>query len=218
MTIRNYLGELRYLFSYYPDVAPIDFDSDMVMQYLLYLTKTLECGRSKCCMAAQSISFFFRHVLQRPYVIPTVIYPRKEKTLPAVMSAEEIFKVIHTIDNVKHRCIVMLLYSTGIRLSELSYLRITDIDSKNMRIKVVHGKGGKDRYTILSKAVLLELRAYYVQYRPLEYLFNGQGKGRRYSQRSIEKVVHDAILKAGLANKDYSVHTIRLELCYTSCG
>jgi len=60
MTIRNYLGELRFLFSYYPDVAPLDFDSEMVMQYLLYITKTLGCGRSKCCMAAQSISFFFQ--------------------------------------------------------------------------------------------------------------------------------------------------------------
>ncbi len=78
-----------------------------------------------------------------------------------------------------------------------------------MRVKVVQGKGSKDRYTILSETVLLELRAYYIQYRPVEYLFNGQGKGRRYSQRSIEKVVQNAIIKAGLANKDYSVHTIR---------
>jgi site-specific recombinase XerD len=209
MTIRNYLGELRYLFSYYPDVAPLDFNSDMVMQYLLYLTKTLGCGRSKCCMAAQSISFFFRHVLQKPYVIPTVIYPRKVKTLPAVMSKEEILKVINTIENVKHRAMFMLLYSTGIRLSELAHLRITDIDSRNMRVKVVQGKGAKDRYTILSQQVLLELRAYYVQYRPVEYLFNGMGKGRKYSLRSIEKVVENAIIKAGLENKNYSVHTIR---------
>ncbi|MEJ7831005.1 MAG: tyrosine-type recombinase/integrase [Segetibacter sp.] len=209
MTIRNYLGELRYLFSYYRDVPPLDFNSDMVMQYLLYLTKTLECGRSKCCMAAQSISFFFRHVLQKPYVIPTLIYPRKVKTLPAVMTAEEIMKVINTIQNVKHRAMFMLLYSTGIRLSELAHLRITDIDSKAMRVKVVQGKGAKDRYTILSEQVLLELRAYYVQYRPVEYLFNGMGKGRRYSQRSIEKAVENAIIKAGLENKHYTVHTIR---------
>ncbi|MEJ7913847.1 MAG: hypothetical protein WKF70_11880, partial [Chitinophagaceae bacterium] len=70
-------------------------------------------------MAAQSISFFFRHVLQKPYVIPTLFYPRRNKTLPAVMSAEEISTVINTIENVKHRVMVMLLYSTGIRLSEL---------------------------------------------------------------------------------------------------
>jgi len=160
MTIRNYLGELRFLFSYYPDVAPMDFDSEMVLQYLLYVTKTLGCGRSKCCMAAQSISFFFRHVLKKPYVIPTLIYPRRVQTLPAVMSAEEILKVIESVDNIKHRVMLMLLYSTGIRLSELSFLRITDIDSKSMRVNVKLGKGAKDRYTILSGQVLLELRAY----------------------------------------------------------
>lgn len=109
ITIRNYLGELGFLFSYYPDVAPLDFDSEMVMQYLLYITKTLGCGRSKCCMAGQSISFFFRHVLQKPYVIPTLIYPRKVKTLPAVMSAKEILKIINAVDNIKHRAMLILL-------------------------------------------------------------------------------------------------------------
>lgn len=203
------MGELRYFFSYYANVAPLDFHQQMVIQYLLYLTKTLACGRSKCRMAAHSISFFFRHVLQKPFVIPTLIYPRKISTLPAVMSGQEILKIINAIDNIKHRCIVMLLYSTGMRLNEVIHLHIADIDSKNMRIKVVQGKGAKDRFTILSEAVLLELRAYYVEYRPVEYLFNRQGKGRRYSQRSMQKVVHDAILKAGLANKDYCVHTIR---------
>lgn len=209
MTIRNYLAELRYLFSYYPDVNPNVFHSDLVIEYLLYLNKTLGCSYSKCYMASQSIAFFFRHILQKPCVLPSLIHPRKAKTLPAVMSPEEIAKVISSISNIKHRCIVSLLYSSGLRLSELIHLRITDIDSKSMRIKVVQGKGRKDRYTILSKSVLMDLRAYYVEYRPVEYLFNGQGKGRRYSQRSIQKVVHDAILKAGLANKDYSVHTIR---------
>lgn len=209
MTARLYLGELRYFFSYFSEVNPSDLTSDHVMEYLLYLTKTLGCSRSKCCSGAQSISFFLRNVLQKPYVIPTVIYPRRSKKLPGVMSAEEIQKVINSIENVKHRVLVMLFYSTGIRLSEMAHLRITDIDSKNMRIKVVQGKGSKDRYTILSQAVLLELRAYYVQYRPVEYLFNGEAKGRRYSLRSIEKVVQNALLKAGLQNKEYSVHTIR---------
>lgn len=209
MTIRNYLHELRCLFSYYPDKIPQTYDSDMVTYYLVYLNKTMGCSRAKCHMAAQSISFFFKHVLQTPYVIPSIIYPRKSKTLPAVMSQEEILKVINTIDNVKHRTIVMMLYSTGIRLSELVHLRIADIDSKNMRIKVVQGKGAKDRYTILSQQVLLELRVYYIQYKPIDYLFNGSGKGSRYSHRSIQAIVEKAIAMAGLKNKDYSVHTIR---------
>ena len=181
----------------------------MIFQYLLYITKTLGCGRVKCKMAAQSISFFFRHVLKQPYVIPTVIYPRKTAKLPPVMSAAEIRSLIDGVKNVKHRAIIMLLYSSGMRLSEIASLKITDIDSKLMRIKVVQGKGAKDRFTILSQQVLLELRAYYIIYKPLVYLFNGYKPGSRFSARRIQHLVHKAILQIGLDSKHYSVHTIR---------
>jgi integrase/recombinase XerD len=194
---------------YYADVSPKDFTEEKVMQYLLYLSKTLGCSRVKCKMAAQSISFFFRHVLKQAYVIPSVIYPRKSTKLPPVMSREEVMALIDSAENVKHRCIIMLLYSSGLRLSEISTLRITDIDSKAMRIKVVQGKGAKDRYTVLSPQVLQELRAYWLIYRPVEYLFNGQGKGRPLSTRMIEHLVRQALIKLGLESKHYTVHTIR---------
>ena len=103
----------------------------------------------------------------------------------------------------------MLLYSTGMRLSEIASLKITDIDSKNMRLKVVQGKGAKDRYTILSEQVLQELRAYYIIYKPAIYLFNGSGKGRPISHRSIQHLVQKALAQAGLNSKNYTVHTIR---------
>ncbi|MEO5945284.1 MAG: tyrosine-type recombinase/integrase [Chitinophagaceae bacterium] len=209
LTIRNYLSELRFLFVYYADVNPQDFTEDRIMQYLLYLSKTLGCSRVKCKMAAQSISFFFRHVLKQAYVIPTVIYPRQSTKLPAVMSASEIKSLIDSIKNIKHRTVVMLLYSTGMRLSEIAALKITDIDSNNMRIKVVQGKGAKDRYTILSQQVLEELRAYYIIYKPVTFLFNGCGKGRPISHRNIQHLVQKALAGAGLNSKNYTVHTIR---------
>lgn len=160
-------------------------------------------------MAAQSISFFFRHVLKIAYVIPSVIYPRKSTTLPAVMSAEEIKTLIDSVTNIKHRSIIMLLYSSGMRLCEIAALKITDIDSKLMRIKIVQGKGAKDRFTILSQQVLMELRAYYLIYKPKEYLFNGYQPGKRYSMRSIQHLMQKALIKIGLDSKNYSVHTIR---------
>jgi len=168
---------------YYADADPLDLTEDMIMGYLLYLSKTLGCSRVKCKMAAQSISFFMRHVAKRPYVIPTVIYPRPSSKLPAVMLPEEIMKLIDGVQNIKHRTILMLLYSTGMRVSEIANCRIADIDSTNMRIKIVQGKGCKDRFTILSEQVLLELRAYYIIYKPKEYLFNGYRPGKRYSVR-----------------------------------
>jgi site-specific recombinase XerD len=187
----------------------LDFTEDMIMEYLLYLSKTLGCSRVKCKMAAQSISFFLRHVVKRPYVIPTVIYPRPTSKLPSVMLPEEIMKLIDGVQNIKHRTILMLLYSTGMRVSEIANCRIADIDSTNMRIKIVQGKGCKDRFTILSEQVLLELRAYYIIYKPKEYLFNGYRPGKRYSVRSIQHLMQKALIKTGLENKNYTIHTIR---------
>jgi integrase/recombinase XerD len=209
LTIRNYLSELHYLFAYYSDVAPQDFTEDMTLQYLVYLARTLGCSRTKCRMAAQSISLFFRHVLKLPYVIPSLIYPRQSSKLPPVMSAQEIKTLIDSIKNIKHRTVVMVLYSTGMRLNEIAHLKIADIDSKNMRIKVVQGKGAKDRFTILSQQVLLELRAYYIICKPKEYLFNGSRPGRPLSPRAIQHLVQIALVRAGLGSKDYTVHTIR---------
>lgn len=207
--MRAYLSELRYLFGYYPDVHPDDYTEDMMLQYLLYLAKTLKCSRSKCQLAAQSISFFFRIALKRPYLIPPLIFPRKSTKLPAVMEASEIKALLCSVKNIKHRTIIMLLYSTGMRLAEICALKITDIDSKNMRIKVVQGKGAKDRFTLLSEQVLLELRAYYIIYKPKEFLFNGQRPGAAISVRNVQHLVKRGLMLMGLASKKYSVHSIR---------
>jgi site-specific recombinase XerD len=191
------------------DIKPEDLTEEMMMQYLLYLAKTLRCSRIKCRLSAQSISFFFRHVLKKPYVVPSMIYPRTASKLPPVMSPEEIRSLIDHIKNVKHRAIIMMLYSTGMRVSEIASLKITDIDSKSMRIKVVEGKGAKDRFTILSQHVLEELRAYYLTCRPKEYLFNGSKPGRPISTRMVEHVVQNNLIQLGLSSKNYTVHTIR---------
>lgn len=125
------------------------------------------------------------------------------------MRPEEVKAVIDAVENIKHRALLSLLYSTGMRLREIAALKMADIDSKAMRIKVVSGKGKKDRFTLLSSQMLIELRAYYLQYRPEVYLFNGAGKGRKYSERTIQRIVELSLAKAGLKDKQYSVHTIR---------
>lgn len=208
-TCRSYLAELRYVFQYYADVHPSDYTEDMMLEYLLYLVRTLKCSRVKCKLAAQSISFYFKYVLKRPYIIPALIFPRASSKIPPVMTAEEVKALIDTIKNVKHRMIVLLLYSTGMRLSEICALKMVDIDSKNMRIKIVQGKGSKDRFTLLSQSVLLELRAYYLIYRPTNYLFNGTRPGCPISLRNVQHLVSKNMALLGLKYKNYSVHTIR---------
>lgn len=209
LTIRNYLAELRWLFCYYPDTRPSQITREMTVDYLIYLVKTQGCSRVKTKMAAQAFSCFFRHVLNKPYQTPSILFPARSAKLPSVMKPEEVKAVINAVCSVKHRTLLSLLYSTGMRLREISHLKIVDIDSKAMRIKVVSGKGKKDRFTLLSMQMLLELRAYYIQYRPEIYLFNGAGKGRKYGERTIQAIMSQALAKAGLSDKQYSVHTIR---------
>lgn len=209
MTRRSYLSELRYLFSYYPDIRPSELTPELLLDYMIYLSKTLVCSRVKCKMAGQSFSFFFKHLLNKPYKIPTVLFAAHKSKLPAVMSVEEVHAIITNMANPKHQTLIMLMYSTGMRLGEISQLKITDIDSKQMRIKIVEGKGKKDRFVSLSQNVLVKLREYFSLYKPEEYLFNGQTKGKRYSTRSIQQVIKKAYMQNGLGDKQYTVHTIR---------
>jgi integrase/recombinase XerD len=161
-------------------------------------------------MAANSFSFFFKHVCNKPYKLPAILFAAHSNKLPAVMSVQEVYDVINAISNLKHKTLITLLYSTGMRLAEISNLKIEDIDSTLMRIKVVNGKGKKDRFVPLSPLVLEQLRIYYLQYKPTLFLFNGQGAaGRKYSPRSIQHVLQNNLIKIGLQHKNYSIHSIR---------
>lgn len=209
LTRKHYLQELRFLFNYYHDTRPSAISYEMTVNYLVYLAKTLGCSRVKCKMAAQSFSFFFQKVLGKPYQTPPVLFGAQQNKLPAVMTQEEMHKLLSTVANLKHRTLLSLMYSTGMRLSEIANLKIGEVDSKQMRIRITAGKGKKDRYVPLSPLLLNELRLYYIQYRPEKFLFNGAGKGRKYAPRTIQRIMELTLIKAGLKNKNYSIHTIR---------
>jgi len=160
-------------------------------------------------MAANSFAFFFRQVQNKPYKIPSVLFAAHRNKLPAVMDVQEMYNTINAISNTKHKTLIALLYSTGMRLGEIASLKIADVDSKLMRIKVVEGKGKKDRFVPLSEQMLLQLRDYYRQYKPAIYLFNGAGSGKKYACRTIQHIMQTTLAKIGLQHKNYSVHTIR---------
>jgi integrase/recombinase XerD len=202
LTRKHYLQELRFLFCYYPDVRPSQISYQMAVDYLVYL-------KVKCKMASQSFGFFFKKVLGKPYRSHPVLFAAHQQKLPAVMTQEQMRKVLDTICNVKHRTLLSLMYSTGMRLSEIVNLKIEEVDSKQMLIRITAGKGNKDRYVPLSPMLLQELRLYFIQYRPERFLFNGAGKGRKYAPRTIQRIMQLTLMKAGLQNKNYSIHTIR---------
>ena len=130
----------------------------------------------------------------------TIERPRKESKLPKVLSVEEVKLLIENTNNIKHRCVISLLYSAGLRRSELLNLKVNDIDSKRMLIFIRSAKGNKDRYTLLSKATLTDLRIYFKQWQPKVFLFEGM-KGNKYSPTSVANVVNKAALKAKIIKK-----------------
>ena len=133
--------------------------------------------------------------------------PRKEQKLAQVVSKEEILAMIANTNNIKHRYIVSLLYSAGLRRSELLELKIQDIDSKRMLIHIKNAKNNKDRYSLLSETVLKELRVYYKEWKPQEYLFEGL-KGTKYSGSSVKEIVVKAAEKSKI-NRRITPHMLR---------
>jgi site-specific recombinase XerD len=129
------------------------------------------------------------------------------KHLPVVLSRPEVEKLIVAVENLKHKVVLMLLYSCGLRLSECIDLRPIHIESSRMKVRVEQGKGSKDRYTILPQRTLLTLREYFLHYRPKVWLIEGKG-GKQYGKRTIGKVVTNAARKAGI-KKNVTPHTLR---------
>ncbi|WP_178983668.1 site-specific tyrosine recombinase/integron integrase [Winogradskyella helgolandensis] len=198
-TVRNYVSSFESFINYYYNEDPITLNEIDVRKYL---QKLIQEGKSNSYvnLTINSIKFFYEVVHEMPNRFYSIERPRKEKQLPEVLSKEEIIKIINNTNNVKHKCIVGLLYSSGLRRAELLNLKINDIDSKRMVVKVNNAKGNKDRISILSPSILTNLRQYYKDYRPEHYLFEGQ-KGGPYSATSVVKIISTAAKKAGILKK-----------------
>lgn len=179
------------------------------MEIRLYLQKLIQQGKSNSYVnqMINSIKFYYEIVKEMPNRFYSVERPIKKETLPKVISLEEVGAIIKNTTNIKSKCIVSLLYSAGLRRSELLNLKLEDIDSKRMVILVKNGKGGKDRLTILSQGVLEDLRIYFKEWKPKVYLFEGE-KGGKYTASSVLKIINRAAIKAGVKKK-ISPHIFR---------
>lgn len=208
-SIGNYMREMRLLFSYYNDIDPRRIKTQDIIDYIQYIKSVYKVGREKCHQVAQSCSFFYKHVIPSSFIVPSSFYPRKECKLPTLLSEEEVKKLISSVDHPKHKMMISLFYGTGLRMNELRLLEPHHIDSKLYQIKVMNGKGARERYTILPKALLEPLREYYKRYRPKKYLFEGQKVGYPMHERSIQHFIHEAIKRLGWDGRDISAHTLR---------
>jgi site-specific recombinase XerD len=210
MSVRTreaYLGAVAGLAKYYRR-SPERISEQDVQNYLLYLIEERRLAWSSCNIVAQGLKFFYRITLKRPeaqFAIPRARQPQK---LPQILSREEIVALIENTLNLKHRAILMSAYGAGLRLNEICHLKIADIDSDRMMIRVEQGKGAKDRYTLLSPRLLAELRRYWVAYRPTLWLFTRSGRIEPISDGTVHRIYHGAKARAGIT-KQGGIHSLR---------
>ncbi|MDG1147373.1 MAG: tyrosine-type recombinase/integrase [Crocinitomicaceae bacterium] len=205
-TAKTYITFFENFINHYASKSLDSIDENDVRNYLQSLVQQ---GRSHSYLnqAVNSIKFYFEIVMGMPNRFYDIERPRPVHQLPKVISKEEVTDMIQKTKNIKHRCIISLLYSAGLRRGELLKLKMEDIDGKRMLITVKGAKGNKDRVTILSPFVLKELRIYYKEYRPIMYLFEGPDKNQ-YSGESVVKIVKSAADRARI-KKRVTPHMLR---------
>ena len=193
--------------NYYPDLAPENISEEEIIAFLRYLVNDRKISTSYQNQSINAIKFFYERVLGGQRKIYLIERPRKEKYLPEVLSEEEVAAILKSITNIKHKALIMTIYSGGLRISELINLKVKDIDSDRMQIRISQSKGKKDRYTLLSKKTLITLRQYFKEYKPKEWLFEGESGGQ-YSTTSVEKILKRALIATGI-KKRITVHSLR---------
>tara|TARA_Y100000588_G_scaffold242589_1_gene256708 strand:- start:10004 stop:10930 length:927 start_codon:yes stop_codon:yes gene_type:complete len=198
-TVKNYVSSFESFINHFKDKELNEINEADIRKYLQSMIKE-GVSDSHVNLMINSIKFYYETVLGMPNRFYSIERPRKKKTLPKVLSKEEVLRMIDCTSNIKHRCIVALLYSSGLRRSELLKLRTTDIDSKRMVINIRGAKGCKDRLTVLSPSLLTDLRDYYREYRPEKHLFESP-KGGKYSASSVLKIVKRAAIRAKVKQK-----------------
>ncbi|MCK4311426.1 MAG: tyrosine-type recombinase/integrase [Candidatus Cloacimonetes bacterium] len=200
----NYFNDFN---SYFKDDDLDKLSTEQINNYILDLIQIKNISISQQNQRINAIKFYYEKVLGRNKQYYTLHRPNKEHKLPKILSKNEIKKILDSCGNMKHYCILLLIYSAGLRRSELINLKIPDVNSERMIINVIGAKGKKDRITLLSVNTLKSLRKYYKKYKPVNYLFEGVNGGK-YSPTSVAKILKKAALKAGL-QKNVTPHMLR---------
>ncbi len=208
-TQRAYLAAVTGIAKFY-DHSPDKMTQEKIEDYLLYLKQDKGIAPNSCYSVLTGLRFFYKHVTEKEIPV-TYSIRRTPRKLPEVLTIHDIWKIIGSAKNLKHKMILMTTYSAGLRVSETIKLKPENIDSKTMLIKVEAGKGKKDRYTLLSKRLLAELRSYYRKYHPGTYLFPSsfsKKKNQPLSYEATRMIYENARKKAGV-KKGNGIHTLR---------
>lgn len=207
-THKSYLGHIRrYLL--YCKKEPDLLNKEDFRKYLMYLLDEKGKSHSYTNQAISSIRFLYIKILRKEMeIIDNIPRPKKEYKLPDVLSPAEIQLILNTVKNVKHRMVLLFIYSAGLRVSEVVRLKPNNIDEDRMLIHLVQAKGRKDRYTILSPVALNSLKDYMRVFQIKEWLFPGEKEENHLTERSVQKIFEVACSKAKIT-KTVSVHSLR---------
>lgn len=206
-TQESYLQKARDFARHYGK-SPDQLGDEEIRAYLQHILIVKKVSDSTYRQAYGSLKFLYQTTLKRALTFEKIPSLKNRRKLPVVLDQSEVEALLAATPNLKHKTILMIIYSAGLRLAETTLLKLTDIDSKRMMIRIRHGKGGNDRYTILSAVALETMRQYWRKYRPSQWLFEGPGKDRPISDRLIQYIFKTAKKLAGLT-KPASVHTLR---------
>ncbi len=206
-TVKTYLTTFRQYIRFYDTVKPSQLSRSQIDAYIAHQIKTKRISESHQNQILSAIKLFYEEVVRQPEKVRFLIRPKRPMKLPHVLTEYEVGRLLKATDNLKHKCILMLIYSGGLRLGELIQLRLADLEPDNGRIFIYGGKGKKDRCTILSPKVWQQLQEYMDVYRPVEWVFEGPDSGQ-YSARSVQAIFRKAKERSGI-NPYATVHTLR---------
>jgi site-specific recombinase XerD len=205
-TRSSYLWAVRSLVRFYHR-PPDEISDEEVQAFLVHLLRERQLSSSTCNVVVNGLRFFYHATLKRNPTTFDIPLSRHHSKLPVILSREEVARVIAHAPNPKYRAILLTAYAAGLRLNEVLHLRVADIDSARMTIRVEQGKGGKDRYTVLSPHLLAELRRYWTHTRPRTWLFPSQRRGEPLHPTAV-RAYHTAKRRAGVA-KPGGIHGLR---------
>jgi integrase/recombinase XerD len=205
-TIKSYLRYNRD-FLLFTGKKPEEIVNEDIKKYLYYMVEKKKVSTSTLNITINALKFYYGEILKKKFIYE-VKRPKKDKKLPVVLSREEVKKILQITENIKHKAILMLMYSGGLRVGEVVRLRPEDIDANRKLIHIRASKGRKDRYTLLSDVALQILREYWRKEKPEKWLFPSWNKEKHITERTVQKIFQNACKKARI-KKNVSVHSLR---------
>lgn len=192
----------------YFNCSPDQLGPEEIRTYQLYLMEVRALTPSSICVATGALRFLYKVTLKRSWAIEEIPMPKRPRKLPEILSPEEVMHFLNAITNHKHRAILMTAYAAGLRVSEATHLKVTDIDSQRMMLRVEQGKGMKDRYVMLSPRLLDVLRTYWKSARPTRWLFPGEVPGQPITREAVGLACQKARRDSGIT-KPITPHSLR---------